>query len=202
MSGSIREYSKRQEELLEKYRYINVEWDDWSECVIEDFKTRLQDEGIRVDKVYYSGFWSQGDGACFEGALVDPERYLDRHYADQYPMIRKLLEHGGRVYVSCDHRGRYYHEHSVSFSIDNDELGDVLEQPTAFHETIVDQWQIELDKELSTFESDVASHWRGYMQDLYGELEEVYDHLTSDDAVWDTLVANEMDEPEEELEDV
>lgn len=58
-------------------------WDTfWSESVIEDFATiagfcgwdinqrpvKLVNGGTRYEPaVYWSGFWSQGDGACFEG---------------------------------------------------------------------------------------------------------------------------------------
>jgi hypothetical protein len=38
------------------------------------------------------------------------------------------------------------------------------------------------------------------MQQLYRKLEEEYDYLTSDDGVWDTLVANELVEDLEEEE--
>jgi hypothetical protein len=38
----------------------------------------------------------------------------------------------------------------------------------------------------------VIEQWRTYMQDLYRKLEEEYDHLTSDEAVWETIEANEL----------
>jgi hypothetical protein len=38
------------------------------------------------------------------------------------------------------------------------------------------------------------------MNDLYTKLEEEHDYLTSDDGVWDTLVANDLIEEIEEEE--
>jgi hypothetical protein len=38
------------------------------------------------------------------------------------------------------------------------------------------------------------------MQQLYRKLEAEYEHLTSDDAVWDTIEANELIEELEEEE--
>ena len=37
----------------------------WSECVIDDAKEVAALMGWEIDKVYYSGFWSQGDGASY-----------------------------------------------------------------------------------------------------------------------------------------
>ena len=50
--------------------------DDWlnagasdfdSQYVIEDMTECAKELGITVDNIYYSGFSSQGDGACFVG---------------------------------------------------------------------------------------------------------------------------------------
>lgn len=41
--------------------------DYWSENVIYDAKQVAALMGITIDKVYFTGFWSQGDGACFTG---------------------------------------------------------------------------------------------------------------------------------------
>lgn len=157
--------------------------------------------GITVWRSYFSGFCSQGDGACFEGTLDDALKYLDHHHKDQYPMIRKLLEHGGCVYARCEHRGNYCHENYTEFWVDADTLTGMVPQPTEFHETIVEQWQSQLEDELNDFEKGVIEQWRTYMQDLYRKLEAEYDYLTSDEAVWETIEANELDEGEEDLDE-
>ena len=77
----------------------------------------------------------------------------------------------------------------------------MLPQPTEFHETIAEQWQGQLEDEVDAFEKDVTEQWRTYMQDLYRKLEEEYDHLVSDEAVWDTIEANELDEDEEDWDE-
>lgn len=193
--------SEQRERLLEKYRYINVEHDSWWECVYADFREDMKAVGINVTRMYFSGFWSQGDGACFEGSLADTVAYLDHHHKDQYPMIRKLVEHGGDVYARCKHSGRSYHQYCTEFSVDSDTLTGMLDCPTEFHETIAEQWQEALDAEVSEFEKDVIEQWRTYMQDLYRNLEKEYDYLVSDEAVWDTIEANELDEDEEDFDE-
>lgn len=190
--------SSQRTALLEKYRYINVEYSDWSDSVQEMFTEEMKDIGVDVDRIYYSGFWSQGDGACFTGSLSDARKYLDHHHVDQFPMIRKLLDAGGAVYVKCEHRGRYYHENCTFFWVDADTLTGMLPQPTEFHEQVAEQWQHMLDKEIGDFEEAVVEQWRTYMRNLYRNLEDQYDHLTGDEAVWDTIEANELIEEVEE----
>ena len=189
--------SEQRERLLERHRYINVDHDQWYDCVYEDFKQDMREVGIHVARIYFSGFCSQGDGACFEGSFDDLRTYLDHHHKDQYPMIRKLLEREGYVYVTCSHSGHYYHENCTHFSVEQETFYRLVECPTEFHEQIVDQWDKQLEHEIDDFERDVIEQWRSYMQDLYRLLEAEYDHLTSDEAVWETIEANELDQEEE-----
>jgi hypothetical protein len=76
----------------------------------------------------------------------------------------------------------------------------MVDQPTDFHEAVVEEWQRLLGVELDDFEKDVTEQWRTYMQQLYRKLEAEYEHLTSDEAVWDTIEANELVEDLEEEE--
>jgi hypothetical protein len=193
--------SSQRERLLEKHRYINVELNYWWDCVYEHFKEDMEAVGITVWRMLFSGFASQGDGACFEGSLDDTLKYLDHHHKDQYPMIRKLLEHGGGLYVQCKHRGRYNHENCTDFWVSSDTLTGMVDQPTEFHEQIVENWQRQLEREMEDFEDDVIEQWRSYMQDLYSKLKAEYDHLTSDEAVWETIEANEWDQDEEDCDE-
>lgn len=192
--------SSQRASLIEKYRYINVDY-DWWDSVYDMFREDMKAVGIDVQRMYFSGFYSQGDGASFEGSLDNAQTYLDRHHKDQFPMIRKLLEAGGGLYVKCEHSGRYYHEYCTSFWVDADTLTGILDQPTEFHERVAEQWQEMLEDELSDFEKAVIDQWREYMADLYSNLEEEYDHLTSDEAVWDAIEANELDQDLEDDED-
>jgi hypothetical protein len=193
--------SEQRERLIERHRYINVDHDHWHESVYADFREDMKAVGINVWCMHFSGFHSQGDGACFEGAFDNVRTYLDHHHKDQYPMIRKLLEHEGEVYARCEHRGHYYHENCTEFWVDSDTLIGMLPQPTEFHETIAEQWQSELEDEVNAFEKDVIEQWRTYMQDLYRRLKEEHEYYTSDEAVWETLEANGMDEDEEDCDE-
>ena len=116
-------------------------------------------------------------------------------------MIRKLLENGGSIYTSCKHKGRSYHENSVDIWIDHDLLHGVMDMPTEFHVEVVEAWQSLLEKELEDFDTDLTEQWKTYMRELYRKLEAEYDCLTSDDAVWDTIEANELHTDAEHLDE-
>lgn len=77
---------ERRDALLEKHRNTNIKHVEWWDGVYEQFVESCTEKGIRVDthdvqtvggktiakpSVYFSGFWSQGDGACFEGRVDD-----------------------------------------------------------------------------------------------------------------------------------
>ena len=40
---------------------------EWYDFVFEDAKKCASILGIEIDNIYFSGFYSQGDGACFDG---------------------------------------------------------------------------------------------------------------------------------------
>ena len=184
--------SSQRTALLEKYRYINVEYNDWWDCVESDFIEDMKQVGIHVDKTYFSGFWSQGDGACFVGSLDNALTYLNHHHVDQFPMLRKLIEMGGGVWATSEHRGRYYHSSSVSINAECEAFWQCANPKSELQEAVIQRWDDMVDKEIVDFEAALAEQWRTYMNDLYTKLEEEHDYLTSDDGVWDTLVANDL----------
>lgn len=195
--------SAAKERALEKHRYINVEHDDWYESVYEDFRCVMEDKHIHVERMYFTGFCSQGDGACFEGSIADGRvvQYLDMHHPNEYPMIRKLVENGGYFNISVCQHGHYCHQYSTMFSVEHDSFYNILETPTDLQSMVAATYDNMLDAEASAFEEVTKDKWRGYMGDLYEQLSDEYDALTEDDAVWDTIIANDLLEGEEDDED-
>lgn len=193
--------SSQQNSLIEKYRYINVEFHDWWQDVYSGFTEDMKEVGIAVERMYFSGFYSQGDGACFVGCFDNTRTYLDKHHADQFPMIRKLLDHGGDVYATSTHTGHYYHSHSITIILEGDSLWQCIESKSELQDKIIEQWDELLTKEMSDLETAITDQWRAYMDELYDRLEKEYEYLTSDDAVWDTIEANELEEEVEEEEE-
>jgi hypothetical protein len=185
-------------ELIEKYRHFNVDNLEWWDSTYECFRNDMQEVGIEVERMFFSGFWNQGDGACFEGRVDDIKLFLDRNFApSDYPLIRKLVAAGGHVYVECGHTGYYYHENSTAFSIGADSFATCLETPTETHEQVINALDFALSTEMMRFEEDAIEIFRNFMRKLYRELEQEYDYLTSDEAVKESIIANDLTEPTE-----
>jgi len=181
------------EELIDKYWDINVSHNDWYDYVWGEFILEMIKKGIDANEMNYSGFCSQGDGASFTGK-IDMSVFLKAHD----------LEHkyqGAVHFASIDElparlvrSGRYPHEGSITLDMDCEGWNNYNEDDIRYatYDTLYgilqDEW-----KEL---EEDVLKICQGYMQDLYRRLEAEYEFLTSKEAIWDTIVANELHELE------
>ena len=169
---------------------------EWYDFVYEDFQTicgilgvtlrtspvRLYGGGTR-DKphLWWTGFWSQGDGASFEGSYAHARgatRAIRAHapkddalhrIADALQAVQK--RNFWQLHSTITQRGRYYHEYTMAIEVERD-------SPT---------WQPPTDDA----EDTVTEAMRDLARWLYRQLRAEYEHLTSDDAIDETLAANE-----------
>lgn len=173
------------EAALEKLRDINVDYPDWHEFVIDDAKRMAALMGIDIDDIYYSGFWSQGDGACFTGSYSyakgcakkirreAPKDETLHDIADRLQGIQRRNFY--RLTATVTHSGRYSHEHCTEVRV--------------YRETehsLVGDVDAETDEALT----DIL---RDYMRWIYSSLESEHEWLTGDEAVIDTILANEYE---------
>lgn len=184
-----------QDQILDKYRDINVDFGGWWDATYEMFKEDMASIGIEVDCMYFSGFWSQGDGACFEGSISHWDKFLaSLEYTDPV-LIQHFSNHAS---FSVKHRGHYYHENCTLFSYDLPLPGLQEEEGFIFTygcgEELRDAVLLNV---LSAYDHDelveeFKEAFKDHMRDLYKRLEQEYDYLTSDEAVLDALCANDM----------
>jgi len=176
------------------YREIAFD-DDWYDCVYDDFETICGVLGVHLETspvplfgggtrakscIYFSGFWSQGDGACFEARYAyakDAPRKIRAHAPQDTELhaIADALQAAQRrnfyqLRADVTHRGRYYHEYCMAISVERD--SPTGQDMTADAEEIV----IEALRDLA--------RW------LYRQLEREYDYLTSDDVADEAITAN------------
>lgn len=188
---------KYSQEILDKYRDINVDFGDWSDSVIENFKERVLEYGVDCERVYYTGFYSQGDGACFNGQVVDLDKFMKAMGAswDDYPRTLDVLKKLGEdIHISWKHSGsNYYHENTLSFDIEYDRMEDSLswDDPELLHEAAqaIDK---AADAEYQVLAEDVRSFVQGLCKDLYTRLQNEHEYLTSDEAVAEAIEVNEL----------
>ncbi len=189
------------QKLIEKHRDINIA-NDWWEHVYDWFMEDMEAIGIRVEEMYFRGFWSQGDGACFEGYVENWPVFLAAH-GTHNPVLADHAKHN--FSFSCKHTGHYYHENSVSYDYDLPVPESSID--TQFAETYspypVDDlrtsaWLAVLNQQYhDRLLDDLKDTFRSHMQDLYKRLEGEYEHLTSDDVVWEAIISNDLDKDEE-----
>lgn len=177
----------RRKALLEEHRSTNVDNIDWWDGIYEGLVEDCEEQGICTFRtaIYFSGFWSQGDGACFAGHVQDWPKFLAAfgrpELATMYQKFDELL------ILSWDHRGHYCHENCTSFSSDlainnpYDEETEPLQH---------DAWAMAYKNGaiFEELEEDFIEFVRGRMRDLYHDLEEEYDYLTSDEVVVEYLL--------------
>ena len=131
---------KQKAKVLDNLRDLNTNY-SWYECTIEEFESKLKKLGFYDIKTEFTGFWSQGDGACFTA----------KHKR-------------GVIY-----KGQFTrYSHSGTMSCDE---SDVL---------------LAASKRLSN--------------KLYKTLANEYEYLTSDEAIAETIEANEYEFDSETLE--
>jgi len=202
--------ARQRDEILDKHRHFNVEHFEWWDSTYEMFKSDMEAVGIDVDDMYFSGFWSQGDGACFDGSVNDWPKFL-KSLGYDCPALIALAATGWRFSVTQS--GHYYHENCTSFSVtlntldchdadDEEEFARVFSPYTSEIQTAA--WMALIaDYKREDLEEQFEEAFKSHMRDLYSRLEVDYDHLTSDESVLESLDANEMlteiiDELEEE----
>lgn len=186
-------------ELIERYRDINVD-DNWWQDEIYAFTEELfRRTGVTVSTkdVYFSGFWSQGDGACFMlGAELLADFLLRMGWQDTYPAL--FADENATFSVSRPYGRGYSHSGTMYADIEHrpdDWIAD------AFMKAVEQARYTAACAEQEACTKDIQDFFRAEADRLYASLEKAYEYLTSDEAVWEAILANDLHIQEEE-EDV
>lgn len=131
--------------------------------------------------IYWSGFYSQGDGACFVGRY----RYMKgalRAVKEEAPMDVRLhgivmrlqgiqKNNSYQIVADVKQRGRYSHAYSTDIDVEHQD-GKVLADGS---------------------EREVISCLRDFMNWIYGNLEKEYEYLCSNENIDDFFLSNEYE---------
>ena len=193
------------DDLIEKHRDINVDHDDWYFYLYEDFIEDCAKIGIEVDMtisrygtrtrthpdITWSGFWSQGDGLAFGGRVDDVNKLLGIQI-DTYPIFNKYINEFNGYFRFSWGTGRNNNVRFNDYEIED--IDNYLEDEHPFAEI----WQETLEQEMIQIEEIIKDIVDSQCSDLYRKLEKEYDYMTSDEVVWEAIVANDLHEIEEE----
>ena len=191
--------SNVRDSILDKHRDTNCHH-DWWDCTYDDFVNEMYDQGILVERMYFSGFWSQGDGACFEGKVNNWGKFLSSCGYDNLIYVKHAEDFW---HFRVQHSGHYYHENCTDFvfdlelpnSPDDEEFAaDFYSHLPEVEQAVTVALLNELDQ--GKLEEEFTTKFKDHMRSLYRWLEDEHDHLTSDDAVLDALEACDLLEDE------
>ena len=165
--------------IVERERWINTEDALWDDFLLDDWKEKLTELGFDDPDISFTGFGSQGDGASFTCKRVDVALFLAKQKAKgRFKALLKAIKSGeAEVNVSVDSIDHHYsHEYTIKAYSEvyfSDDENDAVSQQA---------------DELADFVLDVA---RTLSRQIYRELEKEYFYLTSDEAIIETIKANE-----------
>lgn len=173
---------KAKEKAREWYREASQNDTFYAECVIEDVKEIAALMGIDIDKIYYSGFWSQGDGASYTGKYRYKKGALKavKSHAPQDEELHRIAKElqdiqSKNFYKLSAHitrSGYYYHENTMRFDFMRD--GEYLYTTMAW-------------------ESDLKEVLRDYAIWIYKQLEKSYEWENGDENIDETIIMNEYE---------
>ena len=166
--------------------------------VYDDFKEQMDEKGITVDEIYYSGFWCQGDGACFEGSISDWEKFFAATCKpEDFQAIRNCKADNMFVNFSSKHSGHYYHSNSVDYDFDHEDPRNLIDydpDDLRYHVQKVLLDIPSLEKDLEALYQHCADTFKTFMDELYKDLEKEWDHQNSDEAIAEGLSGLMIDE--------
>ena len=175
-----------QETAIGRHREGDLDYKWWD---FEDATTIAALMGIEIDEIYFSGFSSQGDGACFEGSYSyqkgavkaikehAPKDETLHQIAQNLQDIQKKCFFG--LYARIIKTGRYSHEYSTDISVSE-------------QRTLKDGSQYDEAASLADDET-ITEVLRDFMRWIYKQLEAEYGYLQSDEAIKENIEANDYE---------
>ena len=177
------------QELIEKHRYMNVEYNEWWDCTYDFFKESMLEKGITVVDINFDVSYGQGDYATFRGVVHsdDFNTFLQAHdLNDKYPWA-KFFADVKEIWINVDQTRR----NGIEVDL-NDHTGNPYEEEDGLRWATYDTMQTLFTYEAGEFEENALDIMKDYADSLYKQLRDEYDHLTSDEVVWETIQANEL----------
>ena len=189
---NVTELKERDPKRFEKEYY---EWcqytanyaGEWWDCIEADFIESCGKLGVRVDSITFSGFHSQGDGAAFTGRAYVYEWMEQTGHHITHPA----------AYLGCKDDGSYV---SLETGRNNNMRANLEEYanqtaPSGIFAGLEQEaWEELVDEQISelSIEDEVLSFCNDLAQELYTDLRDEYEHLTSKEMFIEHCEANEI----------
>ena len=177
-------------------------WDSTYEMAVEDGK----EKGFYIDKIYFSGFHSQGDGASWVGQ-VDVRQWLEENCTDSIGVsawCALIQEDVVSKHIQVTrHSSHYSHEETMGFANVEDDTDSFEDDYTMRLTSIFKGMKvahlfdiIATDdtcpyKGVDDITTAIAISAKDYAKDIYHRLREEYDYLCSEEMMIDHFECND-----------
>ena len=162
--------AEMQKTEFERERGIRVQDDWWYRARIEDWQARLSEAGYKNPRILFSGFGSQGDGACFEADIDLVEWLTQRRLSRKYEALNRAAV-DAELDPCLKHRIHSYYPGSTN--LDWNYFGD----------------DNKVLQELDQVEALILEDRDQLGRQIYRDLEQDYEWATSDEAIGEELEA-------------
>lgn len=203
---TLYQFDELNDKAKEKARdnYITNWMDDaWYDCTVDYMKEEGEHKhGFRVDDIRFSGFWSQGDGASWCGA-VDLGDWVRKTFNStdlEHPLTQiflALLDEGwieSKVLVSFN-SSHYCHEKTMHVNcIDRYQPiidGSVMAMGM-FKGADVEELFTLVESTLDTLYERLKDDCEAFACDIYNALEEDYEGQTTEEAIAESYALNDV----------
>jgi hypothetical protein len=164
----------------------------------ETFKTDASNEGIDVQRIYFSLSYSQGDYASFEGQINVAEWMEAKGYDETYPALYlAAVDYGEYASVSDrTNRGGW-----PRVSLDGNVVGNT-DPAGIFKQLDREAWDALVYEQCDAagLEGEMQSTVEALCRTLYSDLRDEYEHLTSEQSFIESCECNEITFELEECE--
>jgi len=152
-------------------------------------KEKLANRGYEVRRIYFSISYSQGDYAAFEGDIHVAEWMLAKGYDETYPALFLAAKDYGE-YASVSSRGR---GGSARVSFDGNIVGNT-DPAGVFAGLERDAWDELVEEQFTAagLEDEMQSDVDAECDELYTDLRDEYEHLTSEESFIESCECNDV----------
>jgi len=181
-----------QREYLKWTEYAaDYNWWDWAE---ERLRETLAPAGVRVDRIAFSLWYSQGDYATFEGRIslaewMEVTKDGDQTYEEKYPALYLAIQDYGD-YATVNTGSR---DCQARVNFDGNLVGNTY--PTGIFSALEQEAWDELVEE-QFFSAGIEQALQDYVGDisrqLYRDLRDEYEHLTSEESFIESCECNDV----------
>ena len=175
------------EKVAEQYSGINTEYEWWT-FTYEHWQEKLEEQGFTNPKIYFSGFWSQGDGACFDAEIdlaIQFEQYKNFLLCHGTEKIKRAMHNHENWIYDYLYNETSYDIAVVNHRYSHESTRRITSYCTSRRGILTDIYY--------DFEDWLEDRRKNFCMEIYRDLQQEYEYLSSKECIAETLRSNEYE---------